>query len=179
MSIRCDVAFINFPISMSFLFLRDELVKAVYSDFYHSESGTLSFDQLPFFAVVGRLEAEKAQMLEERVRWRDELLARQADVVRVGDRMHALEEAISLSEASSSTLSAQLDAERANTSMARAEAKSTKDDLKRLRKELLRAKEDMQRLRQTGNVQQVRVEEQKHYHLTVLHLEDIVLFQLT
>jgi len=56
----------------------------IYSDYYESPGGTLAFDQLPFYAVVERLEAEKAAMVEEQSRWKAELIERERDVSRQG-----------------------------------------------------------------------------------------------
>jgi hypothetical protein len=41
-------------------------LKSVYSGYYVSERGLLSFDQLTWFAVAERLEKEKEVMLGER-----------------------------------------------------------------------------------------------------------------
>ncbi len=57
---------------------------------YSSERGTLSFDQLPWFTVAERLEAEKELMLEERERFTQMLNEQQVcacgQVRRVGRR---------------------------------------------------------------------------------------------
>lgn len=52
-------------------------VRAIYSDYYITECGTLSFDQVPYFLVVERLALEKKQMLEDKQMWINELLGRQ------------------------------------------------------------------------------------------------------
>ncbi|MCG8340086.1 MAG: hypothetical protein MI674_02270, partial [Cytophagales bacterium] len=52
-------------------------VRSIYSDYYLSENGTLSFDQVPYFLVADRLSLEKDQMLAEKEMWRSELLERQ------------------------------------------------------------------------------------------------------
>ena len=46
--------------------IRDELARAVFSQYYTSDDGTLAFKQLPYFAVVSRLETEKAHLLADR-----------------------------------------------------------------------------------------------------------------
>ena len=90
--------------------IREELAKSVYSDYYQSDTGTLAFDQLPFFTVVERLEAEKAKMVEEQGRWKAELLDRERDVFRIDERMRTLEEQVQESELLNSDLAARLEA---------------------------------------------------------------------
>ena len=46
--------------------IRDELARAVFSEYYTSDDGTLALKQLPYFAVVARLESEKAHLLADR-----------------------------------------------------------------------------------------------------------------
>lgn len=54
--------------------IREELIGAIYSGYYASDSGTLSFDQIPYFTAVERLEADKVSMLHEREVFRQALL---------------------------------------------------------------------------------------------------------
>lgn len=45
--------------------IRDELARGIFSGYYTSDDGSLRFKQLPYFAVVQRLEAEKELLLRE------------------------------------------------------------------------------------------------------------------
>lgn len=47
----------------------------------------LAWAQVPFFVVVTRLEADKAEMAAERERWKAALLERQSDVARIEQQM--------------------------------------------------------------------------------------------
>ena len=53
--------------------IQQELARAVFSSFYASEDGTLGLRQLPYFAVVARLETEKANLIADRDAARDAL----------------------------------------------------------------------------------------------------------
>jgi len=48
-------------------------VQSIYSPLYASDRGLLVFDQIPWFKVAERLEAEKEMMLEERKRFQEML----------------------------------------------------------------------------------------------------------
>ena len=48
-------------------------VHSIYSPLYVSDRGLLVFDQIPWFKVAERLEAEKEMMLEERRRFQEML----------------------------------------------------------------------------------------------------------
>lgn len=52
-------------------------VQAIYSPLFVSEKGLLVFDQLPWFSVAERLEAEKAVMVEERAKFEQMMLEQQ------------------------------------------------------------------------------------------------------
>ena len=71
--------------------IRDEMVLAVYSEYYLSESGALHFDQVPHFVVVGRLEAELADMEAQQEAWKAELAAHQEGVGAIEQRLRALD----------------------------------------------------------------------------------------
>lgn len=45
--------------------IRTELTRAVFSGYYTSDDGSLQLKQLPYFAVVHRLETEKEHLLRE------------------------------------------------------------------------------------------------------------------
>lgn len=53
-------------------------VKSVYSWYYVTDKGVLSFDQLPWFSVAERLEREKEALLEERAAVQAQMAAQQA-----------------------------------------------------------------------------------------------------
>ena len=46
--------------------IREELARAVFSPYHASDDGTLALKQLPYFAVVSRLETEKPHLLADR-----------------------------------------------------------------------------------------------------------------
>ena len=52
-------------------------VKCVYSWYFVSDKGLLSFDQMPWFSVVERLEKEKEIMMEEREAFKQQLIEQQ------------------------------------------------------------------------------------------------------
>ena len=159
--------------------VRDELAKSIYSDYYLSESGTLSFDQLPYFTVVERLEIEKSQMLEERERWRAELLNRQDDISRIEDRMRGLEEQVKTADTLNRDLAAKLEESNERAANSKTEARASREELKRLRKELLKAKEDMQRMRASGQMQQVEAEELEKLRRTCVQSQKELVRALT
>ncbi len=45
--------------------IRDELARGIFSGYYTSDDGSLRLKQLPYFAVVQRLESEKELLLRE------------------------------------------------------------------------------------------------------------------
>lgn len=50
---------------------------SIYSEYYSSEGGNLAFDQIPWFMVAERLEAEKQQLLADRERFTAALMEHQ------------------------------------------------------------------------------------------------------
>jgi len=122
--------------------IRDELALSVYSDYYAAEDGTLSYEQTPYFAVVGRLEREKERMLREQEEFRMEMLARAEDITTIEERMRALEGAVRHERQRNADLASELDNTTDALEKTRAEAKQTRDELKRLRKEFLDTQED-------------------------------------
>ncbi|KAK3240519.1 hypothetical protein CYMTET_49645 [Cymbomonas tetramitiformis] len=147
------------PFSTVMARVRDELVKSIYSDYYATGDGSLNLEQTPFFMVVGRLEAEKDEMIAERERFRQELLERAEDIEVIEHRMASLEENVRSERERNSNLSAELEQTNDKLNRAKAEARQTKDELKRLRKDLLRAKEDMARMRANGGIDLVDLDE--------------------
>jgi hypothetical protein len=146
--------------------IREELAKAIYSDYYQSGSGTLAFDQLPFFTVAERLEAETAKMMEEQARWKADLLDREREVYSIDERMRSLEKQVSEAETLNSDLAAKLEDANDRAAQSKSEVRTSREEVKRLRKELLRSKEDMQRMRAAGHLQQVEAEELEKLRLT-------------
>ena len=73
------------PFSRIIRTLRHELANCVYSNYYVSQDGSTTFDQVPFFTAAERLESEKEALLLERSRFLRELAQRNADV---GARQH-------------------------------------------------------------------------------------------
>lgn len=57
--------------------MRDELIKSLYSWYYATDSGSLAFDQQPWFSVATRLQREKTIMIEERDRFKQMLASHQ------------------------------------------------------------------------------------------------------
>ena len=57
--------------------IQQELARAVFSGYYASEDGSLALRQLPYFAVVSRLETEKANLIADRDAARDALHAKE------------------------------------------------------------------------------------------------------
>lgn len=121
--------------------IRDEMVLAVYSEYYLSESGALHFDQVPHFVVVGRLEAELADMEAQQEAWKAELAAHQEGVGAIEQRLRALDGQAEEQEHTVAELRSALAEATERYAGAKAEAKTARDEAKRVRRELLGAKE--------------------------------------
>lgn len=65
-------------------------VKSVYSWYYVTDKGVLSFDQLPWFSVAERLEREKEALLEERAAVQAQMAAQQASAGGGGTRLRRM-----------------------------------------------------------------------------------------
>ena len=70
----CDV---SGPFSNVLAAIKDELVRAIYSDYYSIEQQGLQFSQLPYFKAAERLEADNKHLQQEKEVFRKVLLSRQ------------------------------------------------------------------------------------------------------
>lgn len=135
------------PFSSILGILRTELANCIYSDFYLSNGGTATFDQIPYFIAVERLEAEKAALLSERARFMRELKQRAADIHRIDTRTATLELQLRQGDVLREKLEAQLAETRGKLDQQGDVEKSAKEESLRMKKDLLRTKEELQRMR--------------------------------
>jgi hypothetical protein len=161
--------------------IRDELALGVFSDYHANEDGSLNYEQLPFFTVVGRLEKEKGHMLKEREQFRCELLSRTGDIVAIEERMKELEHAVTSEREQNKELLAELEETLQKLDRSRAEAKHTKDELKRLKRTCaklesslgLDPKEGKDELDEFVKEQTLRLELEEEVHLLKEEMNDL------
>ena len=67
MQVLTELCDLSGPFSAVLARLRHELVASIYSPYYDAVEGTMTYNQTPFFAVVDRLEREKAALSLEQV----------------------------------------------------------------------------------------------------------------
>eukprot|EP00899_Mesostigma_viride_P022010 jgi/Mesvir1/2994/Mv06891-RA.3 len=130
------------PFSGVLTSIRDELARAVYSDYYVTNDGDQPYKQVPYFSVVAKLEEEKRLMEEERDKWAAELLERAKDVKRIEDRMKSLDADLVTKENEKQLLNKELEVAADNLARAKAESRNSRDEMKRLRKEMQRLKDE-------------------------------------
>ncbi|KAK9823405.1 hypothetical protein WJX72_002526 [[Myrmecia] bisecta] len=127
--------------------IQQELVKAIYSDYYVSDSGRLHFCQVPYFTAVERLEGEKQHMLREKEVFRKTLLKRQDEIAHIEEHIGELTGALHSSQANASELEAKLHQAGQVEAQAKLEVAAAREELKRVRKEHLKLKDEWETLR--------------------------------
>ncbi|GAX74229.1 hypothetical protein CEUSTIGMA_g1678.t1 [Chlamydomonas eustigma] len=137
--------------------LRDHLLKSVYSGYYVSERGLLSFDQLTWFSVAERLEKEKEIMLEEREVFKKQISDQGLILSRIEEQMIAYQSAMQSAQLEAATMKSDLEALARGREMALREAKTGREELKKARKEWLKMRDELD------------AEKKEHNNLKELH----------
>ena len=127
--------------------LRHELANCVYSNFYLSQDGSATFDQVPYFTVADRLTSEKETLLLERSRFVRQLKQRNEDIVAIESKLNVLETRLRGSEEARERLQAELDDAVKSLAAQGDVERAAKDETIRMKKDLLRTKEELQRIR--------------------------------
>ncbi len=67
--------------------IRDEVCKAIYSDYYAAQKEDLIFEQQTFFAALEHIEQEREELLEERGQFRQILEERESEIDNIDNRL--------------------------------------------------------------------------------------------
>ena len=154
--------------------IRDEIVLAIYSDYYSTKGGgedgpTLMnprdhhrggggggappgvvVEQTPYFMVVENLENEISTMKLERSEWIDKFRAREEDIRAIEERVEALVRALEQHRARGEEAAAALAAAEADLAASREGLARERREADRLRGELVQEREESERLRRSG-----------------------------
>jgi len=142
--------------------IKEELALSIYSEYYSSEGGNLAFDQIPWFVVAERLEAEKKQLLADRERFTAALMEHQSAMVKVEGHLAMLQEKVAESEEANATLRAEVEALQERERDMQMESTGAKEELKRARKDLLRLRDDHRRLEADSTSAREEAEDQEN-----------------
>ena len=146
MQVLTELCELSGPFSAVLGRLRHEIVASIYSPYYDANEGSMTYTQTPFFAVVDRLEREKAALQREQEELREEMMDRLDTVAAIEERMELLETGVSAERARNEELVAEADGATEQLERALAEGSLCKQELKRLRAEYGVMQEDLVRL---------------------------------
>lgn len=146
MQVLTELCELSGPFSAVLGRLRHEIVASIYSPYYDATEGSMTYTQTPYFAVVDRLEREKAALQREQEELREEMLERLDTVAAIEERMALLETGVSAERARNEELVAEADGVTEQLEQALAEGSLCKQELKRLRAEYGVMQEDLVRL---------------------------------
>ena len=135
--------------------IRDEIVLAIYSDYYSTKSGAdraegVVVEQTPYFMVVENLENEINTMKLERSEWIEKFRAREEDIQSIEERVESLVRSLEAHKARGEATAAKLAVTDNKLAEAREELRLERLESDRLRGELVQEREESERLRSSG-----------------------------
>lgn len=143
-TLLAELADVLGPFKSVISIVQAELVRAIYSQEYSSETGDLMFDQLPWFSVAHKLGVEKERLQKSVVELYNSLEQNQTAMDRIEHQVALYRGLLDSSEAEIRSLRAQIRSSASAEEAAHVESRAAREELKRLRKELLRAKDEME-----------------------------------
>lgn len=75
-----------------------ELDRSIHSGYVTAKSSSPTFQPVPYFELVDRVEARKLDIESEKESWKNEILVRQNEIVRVEQEIKGLKEEVKVAE---------------------------------------------------------------------------------
>ncbi|EFJ27021.1 hypothetical protein SELMODRAFT_412597 [Selaginella moellendorffii] len=143
-----EICKLSMPFSRVLSHIKDELQHAIFSHYVVPPGTTPAFEQLPYFEIVNRLQGKNKELEEQHQKWREELQARQADILRIEEHIQVLRDQIKAAEAVSNDLQTKLnttisllEAAKSKVKILHGKSRVLKKDLKKARVLVLEARE--------------------------------------
>ncbi|BDA40663.1 hypothetical protein COCOBI_01-3160 [Coccomyxa sp. Obi] len=140
--------------------IRDELARGIFSGYYTSDDGSLRFKQLPYFAVVQRLEAEKELLLREAEGLRAAIQEQKADHDTLEARLEEMELLVEQTRNDEAAAATQAEATKEAIKNAQVEAAAAREETKAARRELLKLRNEDNTLRALHSLTRSKLEQQ-------------------
>ena len=127
--------------------IRDELAKAIYSDYYATQQDNLIFEQQTFFNALSYVEGEKEELLKEREEFHEMISERENEIDRIEENIKGLAKKLADEKQSKATLQNKLTRTEKELGSRTQEFKLCADDLKQARQTLLRTSDELAEIR--------------------------------
>ena len=127
--------------------IRDEVCKAIYSEYYAAQKEDLIFEQQTFFSALEHVEAEKDELMEEREQFRQILEEREGEIDNIDKTIKDLTKNLSTERQEKSSLTEKLEKTEKELSNRTGEFRLCVDDLKQARQALIRTSDELKDMR--------------------------------
>ncbi|QDZ24416.1 hypothetical protein HOP50_13g69540 [Chloropicon primus] len=127
--------------------VRDEVCKAIYSEYYAAQKEDLIFEQQTFFSALEHVEAEKEELLEEKEQFRQMLEEREGEIDNIDNSIKELTKNLATERQEKAALQEKLDQVEKDLKNRTGEFKLCVDDLKQARQALIRTSDELKDMR--------------------------------
>jgi len=127
--------------------IREEVCKAIYSEYYAAQKEDLIFEQQTFFSALEHVEAEKEELLEEKEQFRQILEERVEEIDKIHGNIKDLAKSLAQERQEKQELQEKLEKTESELKNRTGEFRLCVDDLKQARQALIRTSDDLKELR--------------------------------